>query len=196
MPRPIVFLDTETDSLNRHTRQAWDIAMIRREPDGAEETATFFVAGLDFSNADPTSLRMNHFYDRYDRDSYRLTRHPGGFAPQEYRSPAEAARKVERMTRGAQLVGAVPSFDEETLARLLREHGLVPAWHHRFIDVENLAEGWLRGRGLPVPDGGGLDVWARAVGVEPPSDDERHTAIGDALLVQAVYDAVTKADRP
>lgn len=35
------------------------------------------------------------------------------------------------------------------------------------------------------------DDLSRACGVEPPTEDERHTALGDARWVMRLYDAIT-----
>ena len=72
------------------------------------------------------------------------------------------------------------------------------------IDVEALAIGYLHGLdSRPVEDGrfdlGTLmdlpwksDAVSRALGVEPPSDEFRHTALGDAYWAMTLYYAVTR----
>lgn len=177
---PLCFLDTETTSLNRRTRQAWDIGLIRREPDGSEEESAFFVKDLDLREADPTSLRIGRFYDRYRMDHEVKD----GLDRYLYLAPIGAARAVERMTRGAVLVGAVPSFDEETLARLLYDNGLVPAWNYHLVDVETLAAGALR-----MPPKWDFDKVLAAYGLTYDEAD-RHTAIGDARMAMWLFDAV------
>lgn len=95
------------------------------------------------------------------------------------------------MTHGAHIVGAVPNFDTEVLEALLRENGLTPAWHYHLIDVENLAVGYLNGRGhgafRPPWDS---DEISTALGLDPIPDAERHTALGDARWAMRIYDAV------
>ena len=95
-------------------------------------------------------------------------------------------------------MGAVPNFDTERLALLLRAHGFEPPWHYHLIDVENLAVGYLAGRGdNPAPDAIGRHVslpWdsnalSLAVGVDPDRF-ARHTAMGDVLWARAIYDTV------
>lgn len=108
----------------------------------------------------------------------------------------DAAKEVMSWTFGAHLVGAVPNFDAEALARLLRAEGYLPSWHYHLIDVEAMAVGWLFGT---YPNGAALvgeppwksDDLARACGVEPPTDDERHTALGDTRWAMRWYDAMT-----
>ena len=202
MTAPIVFLDTETDGLHPG-RRVWEVAMIRRDEMGQTETS-FFVA-LDLRNSDPFGLRVGGFWDR----------HPAGrkisgqkCSPSDFvnvLSKHDAAKEVMRWTFGAHIVGAIPSFDTETLAGLLRSEGYMPSWHHHLIDIEAMALGWLWGRSKghsrPIGlDGRTIDLaalpvrsdnLAAACGVEPPTDVERYTAMGDARWVMRWYDALT-----
>jgi DNA polymerase III epsilon subunit-like protein len=97
---------------------------------------------------------------------------------------AEVAVEIERETRGAVLIGAVPSFDEETLAGMLYRHGLCPTWHYHLVDVETLAAGALR-----MPPRWDFDSVLAAYGLTYDEAD-RHTALGDARMVRDLYDAV------
>lgn len=205
---PIVFLDTETDGI-APGRKVWEVAMIRRDENGERETS-FFVE-IDLSTADPFGLKVGRFYDRHP-----LGRVLSGLAEREwdsdgsYYTDVRAAHTVARWTHGAHIVGAVPNFDTEVLANLLREHGLTPAWHYHLIDVEAFAFGWLRGRlavARSTPNQAAntpYDVdpavltlpWhseeiSRACGVEPPSAEERHTALGDARWAMRLFDRIT-----
>jgi hypothetical protein len=108
-------------------------------------------------------------------------------------SPAEAAYTIAGLFHDRpHVVGAVPNFDTERLAKLLTDHGHKPGWHYHLIDVENLAVGYLHGRRgertIPLP--WDSDALSRACGVEPPTD-ARHTAMGDADWAMALYDAIT-----
>ncbi|MFD3594386.1 hypothetical protein ACFWU5_16805 [Nocardia sp. NPDC058640] len=129
--------------------------------------------------------------------------------------PYLAAELVARWTHGAHIVGAVPNFDTEVLGNLLRENGLTPNWHYHLIDVENLAVGYLAGLRasgrLDTPDGEESledkalrldrlaaiappwksDNLSRLLDVEPPSEAERHTAMGDACWAMRLYDKIT-----
>jgi hypothetical protein len=98
------------------------------------------------------------------------------------------------------VVGAVPNFDTERLALLLRAHGLEPNWHYHLIDVENLAVGYLHGKKRNGSWSGvapaqalpwNSDGLSRACGIEPPGDGQRHTAMGDAQWARALYDRIT-----
>ena len=192
MTAPLVFVDCETDGL-RPDRRVWEVAMIRRDDDGERETSLF--VDIDLSDAEPMALKVGRFYER----------HPFfGDSTETVWIEASAASEVERWTRGAHLVGAVPSFDAECLDVMLRRNRLVPAWHHHLIDVEAMAVGYLSRGAYPmgVEDTGKRprpwetlpwksDDLSRACGVEPPSGDERHTALGDARWAMRWYDAMT-----
>lgn len=128
----VVFVDCETTALDRDIRQVWEVALLTSDD--------YFVWNLpvDLSTADPVSLGMNGFHDRYN--------HFG-------KEPAEAsaalrvfARSFAGLTRGAHLVGACVNFDEVSLWKLLRDNGECPMWHYHIIDVEALAAGFIKGR--------------------------------------------------
>lgn len=211
----ICFIDTETTSL-RHDRQAWEIGIIAREPGKRDTEHCWLIDAqdLDLGNADPMSLSIGRFHERHPH--YRLDRESTGTDTEgEY----DVLRLVEAITRGAHLVGAVPNFDADVLSARMRANGICPSWHYHLIDCEALAVGWLNGRrarqndivdryplendGKPAP---GLVRWndpiehsqppwksdelSEALGVEI-SDEDRHTALGDAKWARAIYDAVT-----
>lgn len=199
MNAPLAFIDTETTGVHPG-RRAWEVAIIRREPDGQERTLHAFVADIDLSEADPYGLRIGRFYDRHpkfarDLDERLLVPNNILILDEDQLAPM-----VERMTRGTHLVGCVPNFDAEVFADMLRRHWLTPAWHYHLIDVENLAVGYLHGRSAENPGGGvsgavdlpwSSDEISRQVGVEPAGDDERHTALGDAKWAMRLYDVIT-----
>jgi hypothetical protein len=118
-----------------------------------------------------------------------------------YVTREQAARLVARWTNGCHVVGAVPNFDAEVFTGLLREQHLIPAHHYHLIDVETLAVGYLYGSraGLAFEPDSVLDLpWdsdklSESLAVEPPADDERHTALGDARWAMRLYDAIIGA---
>lgn len=200
MTAPIAFLDTETTSL-RPDRRAWEIGIVRRE-DGRQEERVWFVDAddLDLGNADPFALKIGRYYERHP-DAIDGVEYGKGYPGSEQYGPESwVMRDVAQWTRGAHLVGAVVSFDAEVLAARMRANGVLPGWHHHLIDVEALALGFLCGKasegdldaGLNLPDlPWKSDDLAKACGVEPASDDERHTALGDTRWVMRWYDAIT-----
>ncbi|WP_127516381.1 hypothetical protein [Nocardia sp. FDAARGOS_372] len=153
MSTPIVFLDCEppacTPTAARGDRHD------PREGD-RQRSLTIYVSDVDLSSAELIGLRVGRFHDRHPM--YR--KDVGGAFDIDTESDdtvdpwaaddqlgvdhclypeQHAAVTVERWTRGAHIVGAVPNFDTECLAAMLRRHGLCPAWHHHLIDVEALA---------------------------------------------------------
>lgn len=179
----VVFLDTETTSTGRD-RRPWEIAMIRRDDIG-EKALTIFVdaADLDLDNADPDALRIGGFHSR----------HPQFGAPlsegQLLCRASEAAALVQSWTNHrARVYGVVPSFDTECLDALLHRHGLEWDWHFQPWDIAVLATGYLAGRRLPLQRNS--EDTSRACGVTPPTEAERHTAMGDARWVARWYDQI------
>jgi len=171
----LVFIDTETTSLDRYTREVWEVAMIRRETDGSETSYEAMVAGVDLSEAWPVSLQIGRFYGRYDM--------AGSWNARGHSPAGDVARSIEAFTRGAHLVGAVPSFEDTSLAPLLKRHQLAPAWHYHLVCIENVLAGYF---GVVPPYSSG--ELSMRIGVDP-EQFERHTAMGDVLWVKAQWDA-------
>lgn len=192
MTAPLCFVDTETDGVY-HDRKPWEIALIRRGPDGRETAWSDFVE-IDLATADPFGLRIGRFYDRHPLGRYIAH---GDIGDQPYTPLAvdrrTAALRVAQLTHGAHLVAAVPNFDAEVFARLLRDEGLTSSWHYHLIDVEALAVGYLAAQGRPVPPPWKSTDVTEVLGVPTPPEHERHTALGDARWAQATYDVVMAA---
>jgi len=213
MTAPLCFIDTETTGVHPG-RKVWEIAMIRRDDSGQRETS-FFV-DVEVEEADPFGLQIGGFWERHPRARFwagadrvdpecQFDHRPDHDYSGELVWPSIAAVLVSQWTHGAHLVGAVPDFDARTLDPLLRFEHLIPTWHYHLIDVEAMAVGWLEGLRLfgvgengfnaePVRPPWCSDDLSRACNVEPPSDDERHTALGDARWAMRWYDAMTGDD--
>lgn len=181
----LVFLDTETTSLDRRTRRIWDLGYIVREPgqpDLERQTYLRMVDGL--ADADPMSLRIGSYYTRHPDpySQHALERFPEDDWGSRW---ADIGPIVAEDLRDAVLVGAVISFDEETLARELRERcGLQPTWHYHLLDIETLAAGALL---LPPP--WHFDELLAEYGLTY-DEEARHTALSDARMVRDLYDKV------
>ena len=199
MTRP-VFIDTETTGLDPDRHAIWEVALIT--PDGNEHVWQFPV---DEMSADPFALDIGRYWDRRwsdDNDVPVLTAIYGAHErrsrrknfPDEGRAirPSRVwAQHFRDLTAGCHLAGAVVSFDEERLRRLLRSLGVLPRWHYHLQDIETLIIGYLRGRGDAVPDlPWKSDEISRLIGVEPPGALDRHTALGDARWARRVWDVV------
>ena len=178
----LCFIDTETDGLH-HQCKAWEVAIIRRTPDG--QTDHHWFLPLDLRHADAFALKMGGFWDRHPVGRKVSGKDEGGAIPRQPTTPVhDAARDIMRLTFGATLVGSNPAFDADVLGRMLRSEGYLPSWSHRLRDVATLASGHL-GR-----DVGGLDGALDALGITWHPKDLRHTATADAYAAMDVHDAV------
>lgn len=187
----LAFVDTETTGLDPDLHEIWEVGLILRDEDGDTEYHWFLP--VDLGRADAFALNIGHFHERWQssklgKSFMESATHLTKFAP-----------KFAQLTRGCHLVGNVISFDEERLRKLLRYNGACPEWHYHLIDVEALAVGYLAGVGHNH-DGAGekschtppwkSDDLTVALGVPAPSDEVRHTAMGDARVVRDMYDAI------
>ena len=174
----IAFVDTETTGLSLDD-DIWEFAAIVREEDGTEHEHHLFIQH--------DALKCARLPEPFRSD------HKARFAPGALAEPQEQAAKwIAALLAGrTHIVGAVPNFDTERIALLLRRFGLTPGWHYHLIDVEALAVGCVCGqeRGAPPLPWNSNDL-SRAVGVDPDQFD-RHTALGDAKWARAIYDAIT-----
>lgn len=181
--RALVFMDTETTGLSPDDH-IWEWAAIRVETDGTTTAYHCFVEhDLTKANKLPESFRADH-----------AARYVPAFA-------LDLSAFVELFSKALagqpHVVGAVPNFDTERLARILAHYGETPMWHYHLMDVENLAIGYLLGRASTGdPDAAAAlalqddsDALSRACGVEPPTT-ERHTAMGDVKWALSLYHAI------
>jgi hypothetical protein len=179
----LAFIDTETTGLHPE-RLPWEIAVILRESDGDERELLLQIEDVDLSRADPRGLAVSRFFERHFDYNAESTM-PCDVVPER-----RAAQLVEQYLRGAHIVGCVPNFDTDTLDAMLRRHRLLPGWHYHLIDVETLAVGHIAARGEPPAPPWKSDTLSLSCGVQPPTDAERHTAMGDARWVRRWYDAL------
>lgn len=173
---PVVFIDTETLGLDPDHHPVWDIGLIL--PDGSEHEWQVRLTPREIALAHPKALEIGRFEERYDETKAEM--------------PATAAWMLLRLIpKGAHLAGAVVSFDEERLRRLLWRWDYPVPWHYHLVDVETLAAGFLArdADSLPIQPPWKSEDLSRLVGVEPDQFD-RHTALGDARWAKAIYEAV------
>jgi hypothetical protein len=186
-------VDTETTGLDPNRHAIWEVALIT--PNGDEHVWQFPV---DEMAADPFALEVGHYWQRrwdmvndvpalnaiYDAHTSKSRRPRFPEQGKAIKPSAEWCRHFRNLTAGLHIVGAVPSFDEERLCRLLHSHGVLHRWHYHLVDVEALAAGRL---GVEPP-WNSRDL-AEAIGVVQREED-KHTALGDARWAKAIYDEV------
>lgn len=202
---PIVFVDTETTGLGPRAR-AWEIAIIRREIDGTE---TQFVGQISYDletlpkGTTPEALHVGGWLTR-GAPRTKYIGHRG--EPTDFRWADEraAALDIKRYFQDAPiLVGVGVQFDAEILAGLFGRTGISASWHYGLVDLKAAAWGTLNsclGGGLITPEileAARLPLrseqLAAACGVAPPSDEERHTALGDVRWAVRWFDALIGA---
>ena len=204
----ICFIDTETTGLDPDRHAIWEVALIT--PGGDEHVWQFPVNEMA---ADPFALNIGRYWDRrwgtdndvsvldaiYEAHNAKSRRKNFPDEGRAIRPDVTWARRFRDLTAGCHLAGAVVSFDEERLRRLLHGLGVLHRWHYHLVDVEALAVGYLAAK-IAASNGAadpGLislpwdsDMLSAALGVTV-SDEDRHTALGDARWARAIYDAVT-----
>lgn len=190
----IAFLDTETTGLDADLHEIWEVGLITKpymlEASAEEWRELSWLLPVDLGRADPYALDVGRFHDR----------HPQGYGTvhsgMELTGLRDFAADFAEWTRGVHLIGANPCFDEERLRKLLRANGACPGWHYHKVDTEAMVLGALAMLHQ-------LDPGKHAAPRLPfKSDDlfthfgidlsafDRHTALGDARLVRAVYERI------
>lgn len=185
----IAFIDCETTHLDAELGEAWEVAVILREHDGAGTTDTEYAWQIrpNLATASKEALEVGRYLERFAVPVYAeaaFTAHESGHITPMTR--AEAVTAIANVLSGAVIVGSNPGFDDRFLRKLVG-HGNAQ-WHYRPYDIVQLAAAKLGVQAagpLPWP----THPMSRAVGVEPPSKDVAHTALGDARWARDVHDA-------
>jgi hypothetical protein len=178
---PLLFIDTETTGLNRRTRQIWELAVIRREPDGRRTEFSALVSDVSLYAADPKSLEIGGFRERHPRGD----RWNGDRSALVLTEAQVANEMLALMSPDAIWVGAVPWFDELSIDEMLLLNGLpTERYRYHLLDVETAAAGRLQ-----IAPPWDFDALLAAWGLGYDEAD-RHTALGDARMVERLYDAV------
>ena len=208
----VAFVDCETTGLDPDRNPVWEIAVI---VDGVEHCWTqviplaplvgvpdypvwtpeganrgFGIRIIEDGAREPVPI-FGHYISRWVLENTGIRdRYDHGTALW----PSESIEKFATLVDGRHLVGAVPSFDEERLRRQYRDRGHALEtqfpWHYHLIDVEALMVGWLLSRGHIVDLPWKSDDLSRKFGIEPPSGDDRHSALGDARWAKAIHEKI------
>lgn len=191
MNDPVIFIDIETTGLNADLHVPWEVAVIR---DDVEHLWQIAWPVPVLKDADPIAQKINGFNERSVQTVFGLD------DPVDLITPKQSAERFAELADGRHLVGAVVSFDEERLRRMhvnclgWPETGRFP-WHYHLIDVEALAIGFLNGVDRPdAPRRAITPPWksdeiTAALGITV-TDDDKHTALGDARWARAIYQEV------
>lgn len=208
---PLAFVDCETTHLSAEVGEVWEVAIIRRDPEGDAEYLWQFAPRTLDPDVHGEALRIGRFHER----SVVPPGHDAAYISRAGNTPLPMGRDaaVEMVTdalRGTVLIGSNPAFDDRHLRKLLGVTSEQP-WHYRTIDVATLAAGYLYGQAEQAtkrtadPSRYGKVrerlgwPWrsyqaSEAAGVARPTSDVAHTALGDARWARDLWDHITTAD--
>lgn len=210
MTTTLAIVDAETTGLvtpqvgypAEHFDEMWELAVrIRDHHNPALDGSWCWQFSIDENRVHPRAREITHFDTRYRARGAGvpalLTHYPKAADhvytlayPDAVWNLSTVARVLVQLLSGAHWIGCVPDFDTSfvipfLLANGQLEHWPERPWHYHLIDVENLAAGRLQ---LPPP--WDSEQLSRQLGVKPPPPHERHTALGDVLWAERMYDAV------
>lgn len=179
-----VFLDTECTGLG-HDADIWEFAGVRRHVGGSRSELHMFI---EHDKAKAARL-PKAFHADY---AARCLVDTAELVPQR-----TAARRIwEFIGYDAVVVGAVVAFDSQRLAALFSRHRMPPPpWLYTVVDVCALGAGYLRARGEAVEFPAQVEEIGRRLGIDVDGY-ERHTAMGDALFVEDIFDRCTLRPAP
>jgi DNA polymerase III epsilon subunit-like protein len=174
----LCFVDTETMGLDPDRHEIWEVGLIIRNDNLIDVEYEWKLPVKYPENADQIALTINGYYDRQEEEY--ISPRTGHYFPKI----TEFAYDFMRLTMRSHLVGAVVSFDEERLRKLLLREGYTPMWHYHLVDVESLVAGKLGW----TPPWKSSELWEK-MGINE-EDYAKHTALGDARLARDLYDLV------
>lgn len=197
--RPICFIDTETTCLGPHARP-WEIAVIRRDPDGGQ---TEHLAQVAYrlqtlpAHTDPKALHLAGWLFRGADGQYDYLESLNIAEARRYDTEEDAARWLSRLLADEPiLVGVGVHFDAAVLGAMFIRHGLEPEpWHYGILDLKAATWGALSDRAQVVPLPLRSETLAAELDVVPPASEERHTALGDARWAARWFDALAGEHR-
>lgn len=162
----LCYIDTETTGLDPRIHQPWEVCYWR---EGERE---------------PTTVRLPHTLEHADLQALNIGRYWERCGAVDLRGNLGAPWMVAHALRGVTLVGSNPAFDAAMLTRVIG----TAVWHHRMIDVSNVA---MVVANVDRPMGlAEIREWLANSGYDIPEPD--HTAEGDVRTTRAVYEALRK----
>jgi oligoribonuclease (3'-5' exoribonuclease) len=175
----LCFVDTETMGLDPDRHEIWEVGLIVRSEDSNDVEYEWKLPVRHPEYADQIALTINGYYDRQDETYIKYQS-----ALYQLHEINDFAYDFLMLTMRSHLVGAVVSFDEERLRKLLLREGYTPMWHYHLVDVESLVAGKLGW----TPPWKSSELWEK-MGINE-EDYAKHTALGDARLARDLYDLV------
>jgi DNA polymerase III epsilon subunit-like protein len=176
----LIAVDCETTGLDAGTEYAWEIAWVEVPLEPGYAIAEPEVIRLKpppgaIERMSPRAAQVNRFHERTAAPSWKW-------------DSSLALKKLHTDLAGAHLLGAMPHFDAGFLRTTFLLHGYTPPkWHYHLLDIESYAIGWLAAQGISSPLPWTSDALSRLCGIEPPSEDNRHTAIDDVYWAARWY---------
>lgn len=196
MMNNIAVLDTETTGLT-DSDQVFEVAVYDLDA-GIHNTWTIQPDPEVVAAMHPKALEVNRFHERTSADDWRwdVKWNSFGYDADEMKMLLE---DLAPWLNDKHILGAVPNFDTERIAHMYKAFEVpVPRWHYHLLDIEVLAVGYLLNQRALLKPGTTdqakalvaridelltlpykSDDLAEYFGVEPPANDDRHTALGD-----------------
>jgi len=178
--RQLIVVDIETSSLDVSRAVALEIAAVNVAT-GEEFYFAPWIKRELYSKFDADALEVNRYFER------------GVFreAATSDRANEDALEKLADMLAGNTLAGSNPAYDAAVLRRHLAAHLNEPQpWHYRLADLAAYAAGRF---GLPPTETPGLSKVCELLGV---TNDDPHTAMGDARATAECFRRLMASDRP
>lgn len=172
----MIIVDCETTGLDPRRHRPWEVAII--DLDAGDWTRLVWRPHPRwYGLADVKALEIGRFGDR---------------APDVHCAEAEQvyAETVSEVLEGRMVAGSNPDFDIRMLTAWLADWQLPCRPHYRTLDVPTLAAGRLLAAGETVSWPIRSYEVSAQLGVDPP-DGEAHTALGDAMWILRLWQAVT-----
>lgn len=174
--RMFAAVDIETDGLDPDRNHILEVGIVREVPDGGLEEYEFALPFEPDEFTSDVALRVNGWGEREFPQMVPFN---------------QAAMIIQNALNDRHLVGKNPQFDAAFLARLVRDFGGEPSWHHRLVDVGMLA--WASS--VTTERWAGMPFWPQPpnymramemVGVEY-DESKLHGALYDARLAYQVF---------
>jgi hypothetical protein len=164
----------------------WEVAVVRRDPDGTETSFWSLIGDVDLRDADPYALNLGGFDDRWTAEFG--VRGGTSAVPMMCFPEVKVIQRVIELTDGAHIVGSGPAFDMTNLIEAAHRLGLrPPSWHYHPVDISEVAVGFLANEMDLGKVRWKSDTLAEHCGVRAPGDS-RHTAYGDVRWTMDWYD--------